>query len=150
MQLNLPAYSFRLTQKEGQSYIFDAYRRRWVKLTPEEWVRQHFMRFLAEEKHYPVSLMAIEHSLRFNQQNFRADAIVFSTSGKALLLIECKAPEVKITQKVFDQIVRYNFKFQVDFLMVTNGLTHFCCKIDKENQTYVYLKEIPDYKDLEG
>lgn len=148
MQLNLPVYSFRTTQKEGRSFIFDGYRRRWVKLTPEEWVRQHFVRYLTEEKNFPASLMALERSLRFNQQDFRADVVVFSTSGLPLLVVECKAPEVKITQKVFDQIVRYNFNFQVDFLIVTNGLSHFCCHIDKINQTYEFLKEIPDYNML--
>lgn len=148
MQLNLPTYAFRTTQKEGKSLIFDAYRHRWVKLTPEEWVRQNFVRYLIGEKHFPASLMAIERSLRFNQQDFRADAVVFSTSGKPILIIECKAPEVKIIQKVFDQIVRYNFEFQVDYLIVTNGLTHFCCKIDKTSLTYEFLKEIPDYTEI--
>ena len=145
MQLNLPVYTFRTTQKEGRKFIFDAFRRRWVKLTPEEWVRQNFVRYLIEEKHFPASLMAIERSLRFNRQDFRADAVVFSSDGNPLLIVECKAPEVKITQKVFDQIVRYNFEFQVDFLIVTNGLSHFCCKIDKNKLTYEFLMEIPDY-----
>ena len=148
MQLNLPEYSFRTTQKEGRTFIFDVYRRRWVKLTPEEWVRQHFVRYLVEGKHFPSSLMALERSLRFNQRDFRADVVVFSNSGKPLLVVECKAPEVKITQKVFDQIVRYNFEFQVDFIIVTNGIAHFCCRIDKTNQTYEFLKEIPEYNVL--
>lgn len=150
MQLNLPAYPFRTAQKEGRSLIFDASRRRWVKLTPEEWVRQHFVRYLSEEKGFPASLMAVEHSLRFNQRSFRADVVVFATSGRPLLLIECKAPEVKITQQVFDQIVRYNFEFQVEYLIVTNGLSHFCCRIDKVGQQYEFLKEIPDYGKLNG
>jgi hypothetical protein len=148
MQLNLPHFTFRTTQKEGKTLIFDAYRHRWVKLNPEEWVRQHFVRYLVEEKHYPASLMALERSLRFNSQDFRADVVAFATSGKPLLIVECKAPEVKITQKVFDQIVRYNFEFQVDFLIVTNGLSHFCCQIDKTNQTYEFLKEIPEYSEI--
>lgn len=148
MQLNLPVYAFRTTQKEGRTFIFDAHRRRWVKLTPEEWVRQHLVRYLIEEKHFPASLIAIERSLRFNQQDFRADVVVFSTAGKPILIVECKAPEVKITQKVFDQIVRYNFEFQVDFLIVTNGLSHFCCKIDKSNLTYEFLTEIPEYSQI--
>ena len=148
MQLNLPGYSFRTTQKEGKSFIFDAYRHRWVKLTPEEWVRQHFVRYLADVKHYPASLMALERSLKFNRQDFRADVVVFSTSGIPLLVVECKAPEVKISQKVFDQIVRYNFEFQVEYLIVTNGLSHFCCKIDKANQTYEFMNEIPEYKEI--
>jgi hypothetical protein len=147
-QLNLPGYEFSTTQKEGLTMIFDAYRRRWVKLTPEEWVRQNFIRYLVEEKHYPATLIAVEHSLKINRQVFRADAVVFSTNGQPLLVVECKAPEVKITQKVFEQIVRYNFEFQVDYLIVTNGLSHFCCKIDKGNQTYEFLKEIPEYSIL--
>ena len=148
MQLNLPAYDFKTTQKEGRTYIFDIFRRRWVKLTPEEWVRQNFVSYLKEEKHFPASLIAVERSLRFNKLDFRADAVVFSTSGKPLLVLECKAPEVKISQKVFDQIVRYNFEFQVDYLILTNGMVHYCCKIDKVAQTYEFLKEIPDYREI--
>lgn len=148
MQLNLPPCDFRTTQKEGRTLIFDVFRRRWVKLNPEEWVRQHFVRYLVDAKQYPASLIAIEHSLQINRQAFRADAVVFSNSGKPLLIVECKAPAVKISQAVFEQIVRYNFEFQVDFLIVTNGLTHFCCKIDKTNQTFEYLKEIPDYNEI--
>jgi len=146
MRLNLPEYEFRTNQKDGRTLIFDALRRRWVKLSPEEWVRQHFIRYLVEEKHYPASLIAVEHSLKINRQAFRADAVVFSNSGKPLLIVECKAPEVKITQKVFEQIVRYNFEFQVDFLIVTNGISHFCCRIDKRDQSYEYLKDIPGYE----
>lgn len=92
--------------------------------------------------------MAIEKSLRMNQQDFRTDAVVFSTAGIPLLIIECKAPEVKITQKTFDQIVRYNFELQVDYLMVTNGLSHFCCKIDKLAGSYEFLKELPSFREI--
>jgi len=148
MQLNLPSYEFRTTHREGKAFIFDACRRRWVRLNPEEWVRQHFVRYLIEEKQFPASLIAIERSLKINRQDFRSDVVVFSTAGNPLLVVECKAPEVKITQKVFDQIVRYNFEFLVDYLIVTNGLNHFCCKIDKSNLTYEFLKEIPEYNVL--
>ena len=148
MRLNLPPYAFRTSQKEGKSLIFDAFRHRWVRLNPEEWVRQHIIRYLVEEKHFPASLISVERSLRFNQQDFRADAVIFSTAGKPLLVVECKAPEVAVSQKVFNQIVRYNFEFQVDFLIVTNGMSHYCCKIDKQNQTYDFLKEIPDYREI--
>ena len=148
MQLNLPSYAFRTFQKEGKSLIFDALRHRWVKLTSEEWVRQNFVRYLVEEKHFPASLISVERSLRFNRQDFRADAVVFSTAGRPLLVIECKAPEVAVSQKVFDQIVRYNVEFQVDFLIVTNGLSHYCCKLDKQNQSYDFLREIPDYREI--
>jgi type I site-specific restriction endonuclease len=150
MQLNLPEYTFRTMRKEGRTLVFDAYRRRWIKLTPEEWVRQHFIRYLVEEKHYPASLIAVEHSLKINRQDFRADAVVFSSSGNPLLILECKAPDVKIIQKVFEQIVRYNYEFQVGFLIVTNGLSHFCCRIDKANLSYEFLNEIPDYELLLG
>ena len=129
--------------------IFDDCRRRWVKLTPEEWVRQNFVRYLIQEKHFPASLIAIERSLRFNRQDFRSDAVVFSNTGMPLLILECKAQEVQITQKVFDQIIRYNFEFQVDYLIVTNGISHYCCKIDKRNTTYEFLKEIPEYESLQ-
>ena len=148
MQLNLPPYAFRTFQKEGKSLIFDAFRHRWVRLTPEEWVRQNFVRYLVEEKHYPASLISVERSLRFNRQDFRADAVVFSTAGRPLLVVECKAPEVAVSQKVFDQIVRYNVEFQVDYLIVTNGLSHYCCKMDKLNQSYDFLREIPDYREI--
>lgn len=146
--LNLPTYLFRIKEKEGKKIIFDVFRRKWVALTPEEWVRQNFIRYLTEEKHYPVALVSVERSLRLNQQNFRADAVVFTKSGTPLVIIECKAPEVKISQQVFDQIVRYNIELQVKYLMVTNGINHYCCIVDKEKLTYAFLPEIPDYKEI--
>jgi hypothetical protein len=146
--LNLPTYLFRIKENEGKKIIFDSFRRKWVALTPEEWVRQNFIRYLTEEKHYPVALVSVERSLRINQHNFRSDAVIFSNSGEPLVVIECKAPEVKISQEVFDQIVRYNIDFQVSYLIVTNGVNHYCCIIDKETLTYSFLPEIPDYKEL--
>jgi hypothetical protein len=146
--LNLPTYSFRIKEKEGKRIIFDILRRRWVALTPEEWVRQNFIRYLTEEKHYPAALVSVERSLRLNQQNFRADAVIFTKSGEPFIIIECKAPEVKISRQVFDQIVPYNIELQVKYLMVTNGMSHYCCIIDKEKLTYAFLPEIPDYKGL--
>jgi predicted type IV restriction endonuclease len=146
--LNLPAYIFRIKEKGGKKFIFDAFRRKWVALSPEEWVRQNFIRYLTEEKHYPDALVSVERSLRLNQQNFRADAVVFSKTGEPLVIIECKAPEVKISQHAFDQIVRYNFELKVKYLIVTNGLNHYCCIIDKERLTYTFLPDIPDYRDL--
>jgi hypothetical protein len=146
--LNLPTYLFRIKEKEEKKTIFDVYRHKWVSLTPEEWVRQNFIRYLTEEKHYPVSLVSVERSLRLNQQNFRADAVIFTKAGDPLVIIECKAPEVKISQGVFDQIVRYNMELRVKYLIVTNGLSHYCCIIDKGKLSYAFLPEIPDYKDL--
>jgi hypothetical protein len=147
--LNLPAYSFRIKEKGGKKFIFDNFRRKWVAFTPEEWVRQNFIRYLIEEKHYPVSLISIEHTIRMNQLNFRSDAVIFSRTGEPLVIIECKAPEVKISQHAFDQIIRYNFELKVKYLIVSNGINHYCCKIDDNMLTYTFLIEIPDYNDLE-
>jgi len=150
MNLNLPPYSFRIKDKLDKKLIFDGFRRRWVALTPEEWVRQNFVRYLTEEKHYPASLVAIERSLRMNQRDFRTDIVLFSKSGNPLIVVECKAPEVKISQQVFDQIARYNLDLRVSYLIVTNGLTHYCCRFDQSELTYTFLPEIPDYMELEN
>jgi len=149
MVLNLPQYSFRIREKLGKKHIFDSFRRQWVSLTPEEWVRQNFVRYLTEEKHFPASLVAIERSLRINQRDFRTDIVLFSKSGNPLIVVECKSPEVKISQQVFDQIARYNLDLRVSYLIVTNGLEHYCCRFDQELLTYTFLPEIPDYKLIE-
>ena len=149
MILNLPQYSFRIQEKAGKKLIFDGFRSRWVARTPEEWVRQNFARYLTEEKHFPASLVAIERSLRMNQRDFRTDIVLFSKSGNPLVVVECKAPEVKISQQVFDQIARYNLDLRVSYLIVTNGLTHYCCRFDQSELSYTFLPEIPDYKELE-
>ncbi len=150
MLLNLPPYSFRTSDKPGKKLIFDVFRRRWVTLNPEEWVRQNFVRYLAEEKHFPASLIAIERSLRINLRDFRTDVVLFSKSGSPLVVVECKAPEIKISQLVFDQIARYNLDLRVSYLIVTNGLMHYCCKFDQQQLTYTFLPEIPDYKEIEN
>jgi len=150
MVLNLPQYIFRIREKLDKKLIFDGFRRRWVALTPEEWVRQNFVRYLTEEKHFPASLVAIERSLKMNQRDFRTDIVLFSKSGSPLVVVECKAPEVKISQLVFDQIARYNLDLRVSYLIVTNGLTHYCCRFDQEQLSYTFLPEIPDYKEIEN
>lgn len=149
MVLNLPQYSFRIKEKLDKKLIFDNFRRRWVALTPEEWVRQNFVRYLTEEKHFPASLVAIERSLRINQRDFRTDIVLFSKSGLPLVVVECKAPEVKISQQVFDQIARYNLDLRVSYLIVTNGLSHYCCRFDQQLLSYTFLAEIPDYNNVE-
>jgi len=116
-----------------------------VVLTPEEWVRQHVLRFLLEEKNYPASLIAVERQLKIHTRTKRTDIVVYNTQGTPEVLIECKAPSVKITQDAFDQIARYNLTANASYLMVTNGLSHFFCQIDAENETYVFLKDIPEY-----
>lgn len=114
-------------------------------LTPEEWVRQHFVQFLIEEKNYPPTLIAIEKQVVVNNLKKRSDILVFDKEGNPDIIVECKAPKIKITQATFDQIARYNSKLNANFLIVTNGLTHFYCKMDFKKETYVFLKEIPNY-----
>jgi hypothetical protein len=116
-----------------------------VVLTPEEWVRQHVAYFLHEEKKYPISLISIEKQLLINNLKKRTDIIIFNTFGNQEIIVECKAPTIKITQETFDQIARYNLKLKANYLFVTNGLDHFYCQMDFENETYVFLKELPDF-----
>jgi hypothetical protein len=145
-KLNLPTYNFKFKSSENKTLIFDKLRKKYMVLTPEEWVRQHFVYFLIEEKKYPVSLIAIEKQLTINNLKKRSDILVFNTDGKPEIIVECKAPSIKITQAAFDQIARYNLKLKANYLIVTNGLEHFYCKMDFKNETYVFLKMIPDYK----
>ena len=144
-KLNLPTYNFKLKNSENKTLIFDKLRKRYFVLTPEEWVRQHFVQFLINEKKYPFSLIAIEKQLTINKRKKRTDILVFNSGGNHEIIIECKAPSIKITQDTFDQIARYNLKLKANYLIVTNGLEHFYCKMDFENETYIFLKEIPSY-----
>ena len=145
-KLNLPNYKFKLKSNENKTLIFDNLRKKYMVLTPEEWVRQHFVHFLIEEKNYPTSLIAIEKQVLVNNLKKRSDILVFNKDGNPEIIVECKAPKIRITQATFDQIARYNSKLRANFLVVTNGLTHFYCKMDFEKETYLFLKEIPDYK----
>ena len=145
-KLNLPIYHFKLKKNKNKTYIFDQIRKKYMVLTPEEWVRQHFVKFLIDEKKYPVSLIAIEKQLTINNLKKRSDILVFNAKGIPDIIVECKSPSIKITQDTFDQIARYNLKLQANYLVVTNGLEHFYCKMDYEKETYIFLKEIPDYK----
>ncbi|MCF8369952.1 MAG: type I restriction enzyme HsdR N-terminal domain-containing protein [Bacteroidales bacterium] len=147
--LNLPQYRFTIKQgPDKKLIIFDRWRKKYVALTPEEWVRQNFVMFLVEEKTFPGSLMSLEKGLQVEGRTKRTDIVAYNRQGKPLLIVECKAPEVKITESVFDQIVRYNMSLQVNYIVVTNGLQHFCCHLDYEKISYTFLKEIPFYKDL--
>jgi len=143
-RLNLPTYSFNIKFKEQRKYIFDFIRKKYVLLTPEEWVRQNFLKYLVEEKKYPASLIAVEKEFKLNTLSKRSDAVVYNRLGQPFLIIECKATNVHINQKVFDQIARYNMKLNVEYLIVTNGLEHYCCKIDVEKQNYIFLKDVPE------
>ena len=143
--LNLPPQPFKLVQSNGALYIFDGLRKKRLLLTPEEWVRQHFVSYLIQEKKYPKSLIKLEGGLKINQGQSRTDILVFDKDGLPFILVECKSSSVKIDQKVFDQAARYNILHRVKYLMVSNGLDHYCCEMDYEKHTYQFLKELPSY-----
>ncbi|MFA6946384.1 MAG: type I restriction enzyme HsdR N-terminal domain-containing protein [Pedobacter sp.] len=147
--LNLPSCSLKIKEESGTTYIFDDIRKRYLVLTPEEWVRQHLVQFLIREKKYPRSLIQLEGGLKLNSLQKRSDILLFNNLGEKILLVECKAPSVKITQDTFDQIARYNFIHRVQWLLVSNGLQHFCCEIDFEKSSYRFVEELPEYGDLE-
>jgi predicted type IV restriction endonuclease len=144
-KLNFPAYTFRFKNSENKVAIFDVIRKKFIILTPEEWVRQHTVQFLLEEKKYPKSYINVEKLIKVNDTSKRYDIAVFKPNGELFLLIECKAPEVVISQDTFDQIARYNLKLKAEYLMVTNGLNHYFCQMDFENEKYIFLKELPNF-----
>lgn len=144
-KLNFPAYTFRFKNSENKVAIFDVIRKKFIILTPEEWVRQHTVQFLLEEKKYPKSYINVEKLIKVNDTSKRYDIAVFKPNGELFLLIECKAPEVPISQDTFDQIARYNLKLKAEYLMVTNGLNHYFCQMDFENEKYIFLKELPNF-----
>lgn len=146
--LNLPPYPFRITEKDGRLLLFDDLRRKEIVLTPEEWVRQHFVKYLINQKNYPKALIKLEGGLRLNGLSKRTDIVVFDRSGRRILMVECKAPSVTIDQKVFDQVARYNMAHKVDLLAVTNGLQHYYCRIDHEKSSYQFIEDLPDYSQL--
>ena len=147
-RLNLPPYNISTRQHGGRDQIFDVLRRKFVALTPEEWVRQHFIHFLVDHKGYPASLLANEVQLRVGDKTVRADSVIYDTSLRPLMIVEYKAPSIALTQKVFDQISVYNLLLHVDYLVVSNGLETYCCKMDYDNQKYLFLQDIPDYENL--
>ena len=145
-QLNFPSFSFRFKNSENKVSIFDAIRKKFIILTPEEWVRQHVVQFLMTEKNYPQSLLNVEKVLQVNGLRKRYDIVVYNSDGTIHILIECKAPEVTISQNTFDQIAQYNMTLQSNYLMVTNGLNHYFCQMDFENEKYQFLTELPNYQ----
>ena len=145
-KLNFPAYTFRFKNSENKVAIFDVIRKKFIILTPEEWVRQLTVQFLLEEKKYPKSLINVEKVLKINGLTKRYDVVVFNSDGSIFILVECKAPEVKISQNTFDQIARYNLTMKAQHLMVTNGLNHYFCQMDFEKEKYIFLKELPNKK----
>lgn len=145
-QLNFPSYSFRFKNNENKVAIFDEIRKKFVILTPEEWVRQHVVQFLLQEKKYPKSYINVEKLLKINDLKKRYDIVVFNPDGSIFILVECKAPEIKISQDTFDQIARYNMTLNAQFLMVTNGQNHYFCQMDYEQELYQFLQELPNYQ----
>jgi hypothetical protein len=143
--LNFQAYPFKLKQDEKAIYIFDEIRKKYLVLTPEEWVRQHVVKFLINEKGYAKSLIKLEGGLKLNTLQKRTDIVVFNPQGEKILLVECKAPAINITQKTFDQIARYNIIHKVPLLMVSNGLQHYFCKIDFNTSSYSFVESLPHF-----
>lgn len=148
MNIQFPKYDFRLKKEKEQEFIFDNIRKKFVALTPEEWVRQHWIHFLIREKKYPRSMIAVEMSLKVNRLSKRCDLVVFGKSGQPVMIVECKAPEVKLTQKVFNQIARYNLTLKVKYLLVSNGAATLCSKINFKKKSFELLEEIPSVKML--
>ena len=148
-QLNLPNYEFKIIKNEsGKLQIFDDLRKKYVALTPEEWVRQNFIKFLIENKNFPKSLIAIEKGLVVNRQNKRFDAVAYNNLSQPVMVMEFKAPGVKITQKVFEQIANYNQMLKVKYLAVSNGIKHYCCRIEFNNNKIEFLQNIPSFDEL--
>jgi len=146
LALNLPKYSFKIKEVEGKKMIFDRCRKKYVTLTPEEWVRQHLVEFLISEKNYPAPLIVNEATVEVNRMKKRCDTVVYNKKGLPEVVVEYKAPHICITQETFDQIAMYNFALQVNYLIVSNGMNHYCCRIDYNNQRYTFLEEIPEYE----
>jgi predicted type IV restriction endonuclease len=148
LSLNLPSFPIKIEQRDGKHVVLDEIRRRYVALTPEEWVRQHFVRFLLDHKGYPKTLLANEVQINLNGTKKRCDTVLYRRDFTARMIIEYKAPDIEITQAVFDQITRYNMVLKVDYLIVSNGMQHYCCRIDYKNSRYTFLKDIPAYNEL--
>lgn len=148
--LNLPYYAAKISEKGGKRFIYDVVRQKYIALTPEEWVRQHFVNYLITELGFPPARIANEVSLVLNGTSKRCDTVVYDRYLDALMVVEYKAPSVEIGQPVFDQIVRYNMALRVNYLVVSNGINHYCCRIDYERGTYRFIDGIPEYTALEA
>ncbi|RYY35920.1 MAG: type I restriction enzyme HsdR N-terminal domain-containing protein [Sphingobacteriaceae bacterium] len=146
--LALPPYPFKITEANGQLTLFDELRKKTVIITPEEWVRQHFVQYLINQKNYPKSLMRLEGGLKVNTMARRTDIVVFNRTGEKVLMVECKAPSVAITQKVFDQIARYNMAHKISLLAVTNGLQHYYCRVNHEAGNYQFIEDLPEFGEI--
>ena len=148
MEINLPPYEIKLREQDGKRQIFDFLRRKYVSLTPEEWVRQHFVNYLLNYKGYPKGLLANEVELRVGEKKLRCDTLLYNKGLQPQMIVEYKAPDIELTQRVFDQITAYNFLLHVDYLVVSNGRQHYCCRMDYAHHSYAFLQDIPEYAAL--
>lgn len=148
--LNLPSFNARIRQnpQNGLEEIWDTQRKKWVKLTPEEWVRQHFVHYLIDSLQYPSGRIGNEISIKVGQLERRCDTVIFGDDTSALMIIEYKATSVTLTQQVFDQVSRYNLALKVDWLIVSNGLNHYCCHLNRSKNCWEFVREIPTYQEL--
>ena len=147
-KLNLPDFNITLKSEAGKNFVFDVLRRKYVLLTPEEWVRQHFVHLLITHYQYPKSLIKLESGLKYNKLKKRSDIIVFDRNGKIFLVVECKSADVAISQKVFDQVTMYNDTLKGQYVVVTNGLKHYCCSINHQEKKFEFQKDLPPFKNL--
>lgn len=144
MRLNLPAITPRIKTEGENQYIFDSIRKKYLLLTPEEWVRQHFISYLINSLGFSAQLLALEKEIKLNGSQKRCDIVAYNRYGQPVLIVECKAPQVKISQKTFDQIARYNLVLGVEWLIVTNGLEHYCCQVQASGSSYQFIEKLPD------
>ena len=147
-QLNLPQFEIKISKQNERTYVFDVLRKKYIVLTPEEWVRQHFVHFLMEHKGYPANLLINEVELTIGSKKLRCDSLLYNTKGAPRMIIEYKAPYIPITRKVFDQIYSYNLILKADYLVISNVIKHISCRVDYTNNKYVFLRDIPDYTSL--
>ncbi len=146
MQLNLPSFELKIKEQDGKQYIFDRLKKRYIRLTPEEYVRQHFINYLINHKNFPETLLANEIQIELGNVKKRCDTVLYDKFLKPQMIIEYKSPRIVVNQNTFDQISRYNMKLQVPWLIISNGLQHYCCNVDFNTGTCVFFNEIPDYK----
>jgi hypothetical protein len=148
LALNLPTFEVKMKDEGAKKMIFDVIRRKYVALTPEEWVRQHFVHYLIDQLGYPKELLANEVEVTLNGTSKRCDTVLYDRDLKARMIVEYKATDIPITQKVFNQIMRYNMVLKVDYLIVSNGIEHYCCKMDYDQNSYTFLPQIPRFEKL--
>jgi hypothetical protein len=148
-ELNLPSYNSKTRILDEQTQIFDEVRKKWLKLTPEEWVRQHFVHFLINHRQYPAGLIALEKEISILGLTRRSDIVAFRKNGQALLLVECKAPSIRLQTETFSQAAAYNLHWKVPYLVITNGLQHYCAKVDFESGNIEMMADIPFFLTVE-